>query len=277
MSEENKTIHTPENWDAASEGYAERIAPFLMSKYAGALIHRLSVNPHHHVLEIAAGSGALTLKLAHKVNNLIAIDFSPKMLVILKRRLDAVGINNVQLVEMDGQSLQFADNVFDRVASSFALMLFPDRKKGFSEIHRVLKPGGKVAISGWAGPDRFESFQIFMQAIKTAFPDFPDPPSPPPVFSLSNPDSFKMQMEEAGFQDVKVDFVTRESSHNNLDEMWAQLTTGAPPVQALFNKVGEKGKDKIYHSLSTVIRERFGDGPITMTNTATMGYGIKPG
>ena len=266
-------IDTPENWDAASTGYAKYVAPVMMESFAPAIIQRLDVNDQTDALEIAAGSGALTVHLAPEVRSLRSIDFSPKMLAILKDRLDEQRITNVKLEEMDGQALDIPDDSYDRVASSFALMLFPDKAKGFREMRRVLHPGGKAVVSAWAGPDRFEAFAVFLKGMGAAFPDIPRPETPPPVFSLSDPEVFRHEMESAGFHDVRVEFETRELVIEDFSYLWSMLTVGAPPIKMLFEKIGEGGVAKLKDTLARQIHERFGDGPITLSNSATIGYG----
>ena len=236
-------IDTPENWDVASQGYAEKIAPKMMETFAEEFVERLDVNGNTEALEVAAGSGALTDTLAKNVKSLLATDFSPKMIELVELKINNAGLTNVSFGLMDGQALEIDDNTMNRAACSFGLMLFPDRHKGFRELHRVVRPGGKVMVSGWADPDRFESFGLFMGAIQRAFPDFPKPASPPPIFSLADLDSFKKQMEAAGFQNVHVEFIERDLTVNNFEEIWAMLTVEAPPVKLLFGKVGAEGKD----------------------------------
>jgi SAM-dependent methyltransferase len=266
------TLDTPQNWDTASRGYAEKVAPVMMRAYADAFVERLEVEPSHEALEVAAGSGALTETLAAQVKSLLATDFSPKMVELLRERMRATGAANVTCEVMDGQALQLEEASFDRAACSFALMLFPDRAKGFSELRRVLRPGGRAVVSGWAGPDKFEAFGLFLGAMRAAFPDRP-PPAPPPVFSLANPADFKGQMEAGGFIDVEVEFVARDLEVAGFDEMWAMLTVGAPPVQALFDRVGPDGRERLRDTLAGIVDQRFGSGPIRLTNTATLGFG----
>jgi ubiquinone/menaquinone biosynthesis C-methylase UbiE len=266
-------VDTPENWDAASHGYAEKVAPYLMESFAKEHIDRLELNGKTKAIEVAAGSGALTELLAKNVKSLLATDFSPKMIDLAKRRISKAGIPNVEFEVMDGQALLVDDDTFDRAACSFGLMLFPDRHKGFLELCRILRPGGRAVVSGWAGPDRFEAFGLFLEAIQKALPEFPKPKSPLPVFTLADPDDFKFQMEAAGFKEVKVDFVSKEMVLDDFNSVWAMLTVGAPPIKILLDKVGEDGKHRIHDALANIILKRFGSGPISMSNSATIGSG----
>lgn len=270
---DQQNINTPENWDKASQGYAEKVAPFLMETFAEEIIDRLDVNDNNEALEVAAGSGALTTSLAKEVKSLLATDFSPKMIEQVELKVNKAGLTNVSFAIMDGQALDLNDNEMDRAACSFGLMLFPDRHKGFEELNRILRPGGKTVVSGWAGPEKFEGIGILLEAIQLAFPNFPRPSSPPPVFSLSDLNSFKAEMEAAGFLNVEVEYVAKDLTVNNFAEMWAMLTVGAPPVKMLFEKVGNDGKAKIHDTLAKLVEKRFGSGPITVSNTATLGIG----
>ncbi len=54
------------------------------------------------------------------------------------------------------------------------------------------------------------------------------------------------------------------------------MTSGAPPVRALFDRVGEEGVGRVRTALKSAVSERFGEGPIRLTNVATLGTGTAP-
>lgn len=273
MTKTPQSPDTPESWGAASRGYAEKVAPPLMRPFADELLARLDIKQDSTVLEVGAGSGVLTEVLFPGVESVLATDFSPGMIRVLRERLTALGAKNVRCDVMDGQALALADSTFDAAACSFALMLFPDRHRGFAELCRVVRPNGRVAISGWAGPDKFEAFGLFLAAVRAAFPEMPPPPSPPPVFSLADPTEFAAEMTSAGFLDVEVDYVARDLEITDFETLWIMLTAGAPPVQVLIDRIGPSGKDRLRDKLYEIVEARFGGGPITITNVATLGSG----
>ena len=56
--------------------------------------------------------------------------------------------------------------------------------------------------------------------------------------------------------------------------MWSLLTSGAPPVQILLDRVGTAGEERLRESLEEIVERRFGGGPIRLTNVATVGQGV---
>ncbi|ACJ16326.1 ubiquinone/menaquinone biosynthesis methyltransferase; (ubiE) [Thermococcus onnurineus NA1] len=95
------------------------------------------------VLEIGVGTGK-NLPYYPKDVEVIGIDFSRGMLEKAERRRKELGLKNVKLLLMDAQKLEFEDNTFDTVVSTFVFCTVPDPVKGLKEAYRVLKPGGKT-------------------------------------------------------------------------------------------------------------------------------------
>src|SRR5437763_12706230 len=100
-------------------------------------------------LEIGAGTGYFSLNLlqAGVVEEATCTDISPGMVRTLATNADRLGLN-VRAARADAESLPFADGSFDLVLGHAVLHHLPDLERAFSEIHRVLKPGGRVAFAG---------------------------------------------------------------------------------------------------------------------------------
>ena len=95
------------------------------------------------VLEVGIGTGK-NLHYYNKSVDLTAIDFSPGMLEIAKDKKIEVDLKVFKLYEMDVQDLEFEDNSFDTIISTFVFCTVPDPIAGLKEVCRVLKPEGKV-------------------------------------------------------------------------------------------------------------------------------------
>src|SRR5262245_9282368 len=133
--------------------YDEYLVPLIFAPYAEDIARRLRESRPERVLEIAAGTGAVTRAMdaaLPRSASIVATDLHPGML----ERAAAVGVfRPVEWKAADAMSLPFPEGEFDAVVCQFGAMFFPDRAKAFSEARRVLRPGGVFLFNVW---DRIE-------------------------------------------------------------------------------------------------------------------------
>jgi len=113
------------------------------------------IRAHHHVLDLAAGTGDLALLIAPKVpeGNVTLCDINASMLGQAKTRLiDNGWVENTQIVQANAQYLPFSDETFDRVIIGFGLRNVTDKDQALVSMHRVLKPGGRLIILEFSHP-----------------------------------------------------------------------------------------------------------------------------
>ncbi|MBV8033446.1 class I SAM-dependent methyltransferase [Roseateles sp.] len=154
--------------------YERYMVPLIFKPYAVDLAARAAALRPAAVLEIAAGTGMLTRRLAAELpagTRIVASDLNPAMLDV------ATTLGTARPVEWqlaDAMALPFADASFDLVACQFGAMFFPVRPQAYAEIHRVLKPGGFFVFNVWDHIDSNELAATVTDALAQAFPD--DPP-----------------------------------------------------------------------------------------------------
>lgn len=133
-----------------AEGYG-KIAYF--QAFGKHLAKVAEINKGNRVLDVACGRGASLFPAAlaaGEQGEVIGIDLSDGMVKETAAVVQKRGIKNVQVMQMDAENLQFLENHFDVVICGFALQFFPNLDQGLAEFNRVLKPGGRVAVSTWA-------------------------------------------------------------------------------------------------------------------------------
>jgi ubiquinone/menaquinone biosynthesis C-methylase UbiE len=263
---------TPDGWNATSAKYDEHI-PHFLRPYARECIRLAEVKPNHEILDVAAGTGVLALEVAPAVARVVAVDFAPKMLEILMRHAADAGQQNVEVHVMDGQQLTLQDQSFDRVFSNFGVIFFPDRVKGFAEMHRVLRPGGRAVVSAWSGPERFEAFRMFMGALQQAVPNMPRPQQPPAPLSLADPAKLAAEMRAGGFKEVRVESITSYFEAPSAEVFWTRMESTAPPVVEMLQRIGSENTAKARDIMFGALRSRFGDGPVQLACEAHYGIG----
>jgi ubiquinone/menaquinone biosynthesis C-methylase UbiE len=112
------------------------------------------------VLEIGIGMGTDNLNLARRGANMHGIDLTPRNLEITKKRLSLYGLNS-QLVTADAENLPYADNSMDFIYSFGVIHHSPDTERIISEIHRVLKPGGRCWVTVYNKNSIFFWWSVF--------------------------------------------------------------------------------------------------------------------
>jgi arsenite methyltransferase len=126
--------------DTAVESFAGVANPFSLGRLA----------PGEEVLDIGCGAGTDTLVAAQMVapkGQVTGIDMTPEMLSRARAAASELGAQNVDFVEGDVEKLPFAADSFDVVISNGVIDLIPDKDAVFSEIFRVLRPGGRLQIA----------------------------------------------------------------------------------------------------------------------------------
>jgi ubiquinone/menaquinone biosynthesis C-methylase UbiE len=118
------------------------------------------------VLEIACGTGIISLGIAEQVNNVIGVDISPKMITIAKEKLLKLPINNVNFNIADGYSLQYEDNTFDAILLFNSLHIVKDPCVLLDEAYRLLKPNGYLITA----TDCYSESVPFFKTIYTLVP-----------------------------------------------------------------------------------------------------------
>jgi ubiquinone/menaquinone biosynthesis C-methylase UbiE len=266
-------------WDRIAPGYDRTNTPTQM-RIAGEGLRRAGLRANMRFLDVAAGSGALSVPAARLGARVTATDLSPVMLELLAARARKAGLDIATRV-MDCHSLQFADDTFDLAGSQFGVMLVPDIPGALREMVRTVKPGGRVLLHAYGDPHAIEFLGFLITALQRVRPGFDGPPmDPPPLeFQLADPDRMLSELTAAGLKLVKVETVTETTEHKSGKDLWEWLVSSNPIVENILSAVlnlTDAERRVTEQALEEMVRERAGgQSAAKLSNPVNIGIGTK--
>ncbi len=272
MTQKPGPMSTIEPWELVAEGYAEEAA-LVMEPFSRRAAALLAPAPDARVLDVAAGPGTLALQLAPRVKEVVALDFSERMVSELLRAATLANLGNLSAIVGDGQALPFAANQFDAGFSLFGLMFFPDRPRGFSELCRVLKPGAGAVVSSWASFEQSSLMRAMFGALAAVDPTFTSPRTD--GASLENPDVLEAEMTAGGFERVRVEAVTHRIRPDSAQDLWPRMARSSAPLVLLRKRLGEAEWQRRETGVHAYLTDALRREP-ELSTTALLAVGYKP-
>ena len=242
--------------------YQSHLVPLIFEPYAVDLARRVAARSPGRVLEIAAGTGVLTRKLASVLPEsafIVATDLNQPML----DHASAIGTRRpVEWRQADAMQLPFSDNAFDMVVCQFGAMFFPEKARAYAEARRVLKPGGVFLFSVWDRIEENEFADVVTAAVATMFPE------DPPRFLARTPHGYyeradlERDLAAAGFPaHPDIDTVTARSQTDSARIVAFAYCQGTP----LRNEIEARDASRLFEATdraTEAIVGRFGQGAV---------------
>ena len=139
------------------------------------VVRRVGVSAGERVLDLACGTGNAAIPAAQAGADVIGLDLTPELFDAARARAAGAGVE-VDWVEGDAEALPFDDGSFDVVLSTFGCLWVPRHEVCASEIARVLRPGGRLALTNWTPEGTFGAFAATMAEFMPPPPEFAGPP-----------------------------------------------------------------------------------------------------
>lgn len=276
-SERMNTEQVQTAWDTIATGYDEFTTAVNMSLGEEAL-RRVGLRAEMQFLDVAAGTGALSLPAARLGAQVLATDISPGMVDRLNARAREEGLSNLEARVMDGHALKLEDGTFDVAGSQFGVMLFPDLPCGLRELARVTRTGGRVLIVAFGPPTEVEFLGFFLAAMQATVPGFTGlPMDPPPLpFQVAQPEKLRQKMAEAGLSDIQVEAANHSMAFQSGKHMWNVVTNSNPIAAEMVADLTEEQSAAVKQVLDGMLRERSGGRPgAVLNNLVHIGIGTK--
>ncbi len=270
--------HIQKAWDEIAPGYDHFVTPTDAWSLPREALRRAGLQPGMRFLDVASGSGALSIPAARMGARVLAVDLSPAMIERLNARARDETLHDLEGRVMDGHALELEDDAFDLVGSQFGVMLFPDLPRGLQEMVRVTRPGGRVLMVAYGPPPQVGFLGLFMQAMQRVVPEFaafPDDPPPLP-FQVSDPEVLRGRMAEAGLAEIRIEPATERLEFASGVDAWNWIASSNPIPQELAAGLTRAQQGQVRAALDELLREQGGDeGPWVVEAAVHIGVGEK--
>ncbi|KFG03904.1 MULTISPECIES: class I SAM-dependent methyltransferase [Streptomyces] len=260
-------MHADHRWSASMPAAYERhLVPVVFRPFAEDLTGRAAAlhsrRNLRHVLELAAGTGVLTSRLLAAVPSadVTATDLNEAMVALGSARAPGAVWR-----QADAQRLPFPDDDFDLVVCQFGVMFFPDRVAAYTEIRRVLAPGGRFLFNTW-GPLATHTFEVALQAgLERALPADPPRFFPTVPHGYADPAVVVADLVAAGFTVEEKQELTLQGRAESVADLATGYLTGTPVCAAV---AGRGDSEAVRATVVEEMTARLGPGPVTAPMTA---------
>jgi ubiquinone/menaquinone biosynthesis C-methylase UbiE len=236
-----------DGWEGAAADYTSYLAG-VTATFAEPLLDAAGVTAGTALLDVATGPGVVAGAASRRGAKVVGVDIAESMV-----RLAAERQPEGEFVRADAESLPFPDGSFDAAVCGFGLLHVGRPERAAAELARVLRRGGRVALTVWNVPARSRLHGVVLEAIAEVGAEPPDDvPAGPPLFRFADDAEFAALLEDAGFVDVRVSVVEHDHVPPSGDALWAGILGGAvrlrrtvidqePDVQARIRNAFDRG------------------------------------
>lgn len=242
-----------------------------------AIVDLAQPRPGLRVLDVASGTGAPALQLARRVvpdGHVTATDRSPEPLNIAAERARERGLTNISFKVADVHKLPFEDAGFDLVTSRLGVMFFADFPRALSEIRRVLKPGGRVALLAWGPLDQpyFNSTGVIVMRHTGATL----PAAAHQIVKFGERGTLSAALTAAGFHEVKEELRTVPWVWTStIEDLWEYFQAATVPFRSLFDQIRPEQREPITRDVCAAFARYWDGEKVNLTADFVLASGIR--
>jgi SAM-dependent methyltransferase len=235
---------------------------WLRASLQTALLEAAALAPGEHVLDLAAGPGLLARDAARQVlpgGWVLASDIAEGMLAEGLRRATDEGLPDLLAAACDAEHLSFGDGRFDAALIGLGLFIFPHPSKALAEVRRVLRPGGRLALSVWGAREVVPLISRAQDCIARLLPA-PKVPRPS-VFRLGTAEALGPLLQAAGFSRIQLEPHAFTCRFACADDYWQAFLDLAGGAAEALSRLPEATQARLREEVTTELApHRDGDG-----------------
>src|SRR5215813_1109174 len=239
---------------SAAEIYERHMVPAIFGPWAEDLVALATPQPGERVLDVACGTGVVARLAAQCVGpsgTVVGLDLNPGMLAVARTAPFPHGAQ-IEWREGNVSALPLPDWTFDLVLCQQGLQFFPDRPGALREMHRVLGPRGRMALSVWRPMQHSPGFAALATALgRTISPEAAAIMQGP--FSLGGADDLRTLITGAGFRDLALRSASKALRFPSPEE-FVRRYVAATPLSAMVTKASDDARAALLSEVSAALK-----------------------
>ena len=256
-------------WERASAHYEDAFGA-LTRQTDGPLLDVAAVASGSRVLDVATGPGPIAAAAALRGADVVGLDFSAAMIAEARRQHPSIAFR-----EGDAEALPFDASSFDAVVMNFGLLHLARPDTAIAEAHRVLRRGGRYALTVWAPPEQALGFGMVLRAVQEDGNPTVTLPEGPPFFRFSDPEEFRTTLARAGFSDVDVRTLQLTWCLSSPDDVFDAISRGGVRTAAVLRAQTPAALEVIRASVRRGVEAYAKDGAFLVPMPAVLASGTK--
>jgi ubiquinone/menaquinone biosynthesis C-methylase UbiE len=213
-------------------GPFDRIAASIEDLHAS-VADTLAARPGERALDLGCGTGRVAELMAPSGATVVGIDLAPGLIETAKARAAERGLE-IEYRVGDCEQLEDGDATYDAVGSSVGIMFAPDHAAAASELARVTKPGGRIALANWTpGTGVQDLFKVML----------PFQPAPPPSSPFDWGDETKVRALLGDAFELTFETKLNTVTYDSVEDYWQDFTQNYGPTKSLYESLGDRGEE----------------------------------
>jgi SAM-dependent methyltransferase len=261
-----------EGWTRKAKTY-DRLTGRATARLVVPLLEAAGAGSGTRVLDVACGPGHIAAEAAAKGAVPVGLDLAEGMVALARARYV-----EIEFQQGDAERLPFADASFDAVVAGFVVNHLPRPERALAEFVRVVRSGGRVAVTVWDRPERMRLLGVLGEAVEgTEGVRDPDLRSGGPDPSRFADDAaLAALLSGAGLADAEVRSIAFEQEVADTDELWEGLLAGSVRTAALIERQPEPVRRRIRAALEKAVAPYRSETAIALPVSAKLASGRRP-
>lgn len=232
-----------QSWEVVSHDYAYWFPP-LTRQSVESLLDAACVGSPCRLLDVATGPGVVVAGAVARGIDTIGLDFAVEAVDIASDN-----VPSAHFEVGDAQAMSFTDQSFDAVICAYGIMHMSNPDLALAQMYRVLRPGGRIAVSVWEVPGDNNGFGLLYRSIRQHGNTEGDLPHGPDFFQFGTPERLSEALESVGFSDCRVLLLPQYWNLDDPDEFITSFADATVRSRGLLAAQSARARAEIYASV----------------------------